>query len=520
MHAENQALNQYHLGLWYGSYRFIISCCLFIVFLTTSQSFNPDHSHPQLYLFILILYVVLTSLQFIAYKFFQHNVRSAITLFYAIDILIYSSLIFTSNGPNLYVSLLFSITIFTASLLLESKKALFITLVAIIGIIYQHVVGSFFSSISSNNIGNSVLLSILFLFIYACGQMTIKRFHLLENSNFHQSLELNQLQNINRYILEQIETGYLVLDQNYHVVLSNPASKQLLGINTTFSTNAFSLYDAQPDLVKYLTFDHLKNGEKFQFTSKLSHYHTHITIQTLKTPQQTLILLIIQDTKRLDQQVQQLKLAALGQLSASIAHEIRNPLAAIVQANYLYLNSHVQEQEQLSNLIAKQALRINKIIEDTLGMVKSKDTLPQPILLDDFITRFIDEDLSDISNKIKLKYEQNLSILFDESQLRQILINLIRNAIRHNNPNYSYIIIEIYKQENLVRIEVKDFGDGIAQQDIHNLFQPFFSTEINGTGLGLYLSMSFCEANQAKLSYVEQTTGTCFRIECSSLAVI
>ena len=517
---KHTALNQYQLGLWYGSYRLIIALCLFLVFLTTSQHFNLNYIYSPLYLLTLILYVVMSSSQLISYKFFPLKIRSPITHFFAIDIIIYSLLIFASNGPNLHVSLLFTITIFAASILLESKKALFITLVAVIGIIYQQFVGSLFSIITLNNIGNSTLLSILFLFVYACGQITIKRFRNLEISNFHQSLALNQLQNINRYILEQIETGYLVLDQNHLVILSNPASKQLLGIPSYFSAETFLLQEAQPDLYTLLTLNPLENDKKFQFKSRLSEHQTDITIQKLQVPHQTLILLVIHDNKRLNQQVQQLKLAALGQLSASIAHEIRNPLAAIIQANNLYPNSTLLDQAQLSTMITKQALRINKIIDDTLNMAKNKETFPSLILLDSFIHEFILEDLSDISDKIKLDFEPNLSIFFDESQLRQILINLIRNAVRHNNPNYSYIFIKIYKQENLVRIEVKDFGNGIAQQDIHDLFQPFFSTEINGTGLGLYLSMSFCEANQAKLTYIEQEFGACFRIECSSLAVI
>ena len=241
-----------------------------------------------------------------------------------------------------------------------------------------------------------------------------------------------------------------------------------------------------------------------------------IHIQELKVPQQTLVLLTIQDAKFLNQQVQQLKLAALGQLSASIAHEIRNPLAAIMQANQLYLQSSSIEQKQLTEMIDRQALRMNKIIEDTLGMAKNKETTPTRIELD----YFLQEDLSDIYQKIRVESEPNLSILFDELQLRQILINLIRNAIKHNNPDYSYILLKTYKKQNVVRIEIQDFGSGVAQQDLNDLFKPFFSTDINGTGLGLYLSMSFCEANQAKLSYVEKEFGACFRIECSNLAVI
>ena len=106
-------------------------------------------------------------------------------------------------------------------------------------------------------------------------------------------------------------------------------------------------------------------------------------------------------------------------------------------------------------------------------------------------------------------------IYFDDSQLRQVLINLIRNALRHNDPNSEYILVNVFKNEHQLCIDVIDYGEGVTKQDLSQLFQPFFSTEINGTGLGLYLSHSICEANQAKLIYVEQKKqGACFRIEC------
>ncbi|OAL79852.1 histidine kinase [Acinetobacter sp. SFB] len=512
--TQNFEFNQYHLGIWYGAYRLIIASCLLLIFLLTYQLLNTDYRYPQLYLYVLICLVLISCIQLLSLKKIRSRVPQQLELVFAVDVIALSLLTFAMDGPNLHLSLLFVITIFAASLLLNAQQALIITLIAVISIVYQLFVGNLFDFSSLNNIGNSALLAFLFFVVYGSAQVAVRRFQLLENLNFSQSLELNRLQNLNRYILEQIELGYLVLDENCHIVLSNPAACMLLGIPPLYAYDKYPLYKTQPDLFELIKFDQLQDGERFQFESQLSRYHMHIEVQKLMVPHQTLTLLMLQDAGKINQRVQQLKLAALGQLSASIAHEIRNPLAAIVQANELLPDSDSNQQKLLSQMIAKQAQRIDRIIQDTLNMVRNRETHPAQIHLNQFIPQMIQEDLSDIIHQIRCTIQNKISITFDEAQFRQVLINLIRNAIRHNSPEHSHIELNIYSHGSNVRIEVRDFGSGVASQDLTYLFQPFFSTEITGTGLGLYLSHSFCEANQAKLDYVEQKQGACFRIEC------
>lgn len=508
----------YRISTLYTNYRLIIALSLTLIFLLTIEDLASHYEYPSLYFYALIFYSAMSLGQLLLLRYLPNTLTYQNIALYVVDLIFLSALTFASGGPTISIGILFVISVFTSNFLLTRNKALFMTLVAVICVIYQQFFGSLFTHTSLNNIGNSALLAFLFFVVYGLGQFAIQRFQLLESLNTYQSNELFKLQNINRYILEQIEVGYLVLDENYKIVVSNPAACTLLGISPLYAYEQFHLGTFQPDLYDIIRNKTIKDGSRFQFESTQSTYTVDVRVQNLIVPHQALTLLILEDTQKLNQKVQQLKLAALGQLSASIAHEIRNPLAAIVQANELNEQSDEEQKRMLSQMIAKQAQRIDRIIKDTLDIAKNRKTMCTVIPLRSFMTELITQDLADVQQKININIDSSLHTSFDEPQLRQVMINLIRNAIRHNSANVEQILVHAYPQNAMIHIDVIDYGKGIEKQNLSQLFQPFFSTEINGTGLGLYLSQSICEANQAKLSYVEQKQqGACFRIECQQI---
>lgn len=515
--ASSVSQTVYRLGIWYSGYRLIISVSLLLIYMLTAEQLATNYDYPFLYFYTLVCYIALNIFQLFLLQVLPIQTSKQLIFIFLVDVICLSLITFSSGGPNLQLSLLYVIIIFSSAILLNAQLSLIITLFAVIMVIYQRFIGNFFDYNNLNHLGNSLFLTFLFFVVHAIGRIAVQRFKILETLTFHQSIEIHQLQNINRYILEQIEDGYLVLDESNHIVLTNPAANTLLGINVPVSQEKTPLIKWQPDLFELIKFSELEDGEEFTFESQQSPYTVNVRVKHLVVPEQPLFLLILKDAQKLNQQVQQLKLAALGQLSASIAHEIRNPLAAIVQANDLFKDSDAHQQEMLSKMIRKQAKRIDSIIQDTLGMARNKPTEPQIIHLEEFLASLLNEDLADAKDQIQLNLLEPVNILFDEKQLRQVMINLIRNALRHNADNAEFIQINVDLNNGRTRIDVVDFGTGVAKRDISQLFKPFFSTEIKGTGLGLYLSHTFCEANHAKLTYVEQQQGACFRIECSKI---
>ncbi|UUM27965.1 ATP-binding protein [Acinetobacter colistiniresistens] len=507
----------YRLGVWYSGYRLIIAVSLLLIYLLTAEQLSGNYVYPFLYFYTLICYIAFNIFQLALLQLVPIQTSKQLIFIFLIDVIGLSLITFASGGPNLQLSLLYVIIIFSSAILLNAHLSLIITLFAVIMVVYQRFLGDFFDANNLTHLSNSIFLAFLFFVVHAIGRIAVQRFKILETLTFNQSIEIHQLQNINRYILEQIEDGYLVLDESNHIVLTNPAANTLLGIHLPTSLEKTPLIKLQPDLFELIQFSNLEDGEEFSFESQQSPYIINVRVKHLLVPEQALVLLVLKDAQKLTQQVQQLKLAALGQLSASIAHEIRNPLAAIVQANSLLKDSDTHQLNMLSHMISKQAKRIDNIVQDTLAMARNKPTEPQVIELSPFLESLLNEDLADAKHRIQLKQTEQLSILFDEKQLRQVLINLIRNALRHNSTDAPYIEVEVQLKDGRSCIDVIDFGTGVSKRDISQLFKPFFSTEIKGTGLGLYLSHTFCEANHAKLTYIERQQGACFRIECSKI---
>jgi two-component system sensor histidine kinase PilS (NtrC family) len=235
------------------------------------------------------------------------------------------------------------------------------------------------------------------------------------------------------------------------------------------------------------------------------------------------IVVFLEDLQRVDERAQDLKLASMGRLTASIAHEIRNPLAAISHASALLEEDlRGSPQERLLNIIQENTRRLDRIVQNILQLSKKGSAelsrVPIKQLLYEVLVEFrrdqgLDEDLFDVS----LYGEPVLN--FNPDHLRQVLINLLQNAQRYASGRprcISVVVVPILPQivtaadgQNQIkgsseRIEliVQDDGEAIDDDTRRHLFEPFFTTHHRGTGLGLYLARELCLANGATLGYV------------------
>lgn len=508
----------YRLGTNYVGYRLFLACGLFLIFFTTQETLISNNVHPLVYTGLNVLYVVLCIASFLLLKFYKERLQTQFFIYLIIDIVYLTLVLFISAGPNIITILLYMIVVLAATMLLSPRKALGLTLLSILAVVYQQFFLSLYNVESISFYGASALITLIFIATHALGQIAIKRMQVVENIANDQHTTIVQLQHIHQSIIEQLDTGFMVIDQQGLIISLNKAARQYLALPSTPPEYQQNLAFAQPELYQAILKKCSDQGRGiFQFFLQDLPDGLSIEYRPIALQQQQFTLLMIESLNRLNQHAQQARLASLGQLSASIAHEIRNPLAAISQANELLAFDEYEEQKQLTKMIHNQCSRINHIIEDTLNMSKQKQTMLEHIDFHTWFKVFVQDDLSDIRQFLVFDAPPALTLFFDPHHLRLVLINLIRNAIRHGHALQptSMINIKAHHIEGRVCIDVIDQGAGISTQQQKKLFEPFQSTAVSGTGLGLYLSKIFCENNHAQLKYIPQTQGACFRVECS-----
>jgi two-component system sensor histidine kinase PilS (NtrC family) len=227
-------------------------------------------------------------------------------------------------------------------------------------------------------------------------------------------------------------------------------------------------------------------------------------------------VIYLEDISKLEDQARQLKLAALGRLTANIAHEIRNPLAAITHASELMNEENRQPaRERLTRIIRDNAGRLDRMVKDVLELNRRDRVQAEAIRLTPFLGTFLDEFAQNEQvdrGSFVLEIDGDGVVEFDRVHLHQVLWNLVRNGWRHSLKGAGSVRLRLQRQGNRLELHVIDDGPGVAKDLQSQLFEPFFTTYSAGTGLGLYIARELCGANGAVLDYVDRGAGGDFRI--------
>lgn len=321
---------------------------------------------------------------------------------------------------------------------------------------------------------------------------------------------------VNQLVIADMHDGVLVLDREGLVVQHNPQAQRLLGADPLLGVDLLRLLpgfaprwrDWRAGVESASA-----SGADFEVRGR------GIRLRLLATrTEEEYSVLFIEDMTRTREQAQQLKLAALGRLTANIAHEIRNPLSAISHASELLREEkRGRDRERLCRIIHANTQRLDRLVSDVLQLSRRDRSSSERIHLNIWLKAFLKEFVANESvppERFRLEASREAWVRFDREQLRQVMWNLLRNAVRHAREEAHSVRVVLSAYGDQVELSVIDNGAGVPPANQGQLFEPFFTTESKGTGLGLYLARELCAANRAVLEYVADMPGAHFRVLC------
>ena len=511
-------LRQRDLLKIYAWYRVAIALVLLGLFTSGITSGAVGTLYPALYLNTAITYAIL-NIAWLLYLYPSrfHTTPLRIGSILGCDILVFLLLIQASGGLNSGVGYLMLTTCAVGSLLLDRRMGAFLAAIASIGVIAQQLFGLLSGQADTQDIVSAGSLGILLFTSVTALQTLSAHIRIANRKAEKERRQAAHLQRLTQQIVAQMRTGVLVLDNEHRPTLINRAAQQLLGVKPV---NRESLSPAFRETLEKLQ----KQGNtRSGIIRGAGQTELRASVTTLPNNASNSSLVFLEDNRRLAQQAQQLKLASLGRLTGSIAHEVRNPLSAIAHAAQLLAesNSITLEDRQLTEIISRHSQRVNQIVENVLQLSRRKPPEPQLLDLRHWTVEFLKDYTATATADTVIKHSlPSTPVLarFDPSQMSQVVTNLCNNAIRHSRQatgspevelSVSYIV-----DRQCARLDILDLGDGVAEEHKDQIFEPFFTTESSGAGLGLYIARELCESTRATLYYCRsQDKRSCFRVE-------
>jgi two-component system sensor histidine kinase PilS (NtrC family) len=426
-------------------------------------------------------------------------------------------------GTGIALMLVFNVG--AAALLLRMRYGLGMAAVAVALILGEYALSEYAGG-SERVLGEPVMFALGFMAIATLTSLLGREMRVSSALAERRGAEAANYAEINELIIRRMRTGVLLVDGEGRLRLANEAAMLLLGDPGEHSEHSHrNLAIAAPELARRLgrwRADAVPDETPLQMAADQPEVVPRFT-RLLAGSDQTLIFL--DDTSLVSRRAESITLAALGRFSASLAHEIRNPLAAISYAVQLLEESRdiAVADRRLLEIVRQQGTRMNGIVENVLGMARREPAKPEHVDLVAFNRQFVDEYNS--SHPIELdslratSTQPRIAALVDPRQLHQALTVLVHNALTYGRMpgEPARVTVHAYLDANAVPvIDVLDRGPGIPESVATRLFRPFFTTSSHGTGLGLYIARELCRANQASLDYVPMPGGGgCFRIHLS-----
>jgi len=507
---ENQAW--YSLTV-YLLYRLTLgSVLVFLFFLGALPSSLGKHD-PGLYAAVSSIYLGFIFFSAIPLLLRRPTFPLQAQLHVLTDIVTIPIIMHASGGVESGAGVLLALSVAAGGILTGGRCALLLAALASVAVlgeeVYADLSGAFDASYTYAG-----MLGASFFGIAILALVLASRAEQSEAIAAQRGVDLANLQQLNEFIIYHLQSGILIIDEQHRIRMMNDSAARLLGI----PSSSQSLETACPELAE-LFCDWLDDPTRSTVgLGSRTRQPVQIRFTRLSPTWPPIYMTFLEDNALYNQRVQQSKLASLGRLTASIAHEIRNPLTAISHAAQLLAEcpSLQPQDRRLTQIILDHTARVNIIIENVLQISRRGQSKRQAVSLAPILKKFLHDYRTEqrVHEKtFQLDVETiNAQVLVDPSHLKQILENLCSNALKYGEPQRGAIRVRIRRERGEPCIEIIDHATPIDSQTIQQMFEPFFTTSTSGTGLGLYIARELAELNQAKLEYEPVASGGCFRL--------
>lgn len=498
----------------FALYRFITASLFVMLFYLRFGPSLLGGYDPALYQF--------TSLAYLAISVFAAPIAfrppwayaSLAQLFIFTDIVFITLLMHASGGVGSGIGILLAISMAAGGLLIGGRCAMLFAALASLGILTEEMYAIQIRAFENTTLTYAGMLGLSFFSIAFLSVILAQRAEQSAILAQRHEQTIARLESLNRYIIQHLQSGIMIVDERQMTQLSNQSSLRLLGL----VEHPEYLQDVSADLKQAFELWRDNHEHDFAIIQLANHSEVQVRFSALNMDDEALYMLIFEDIALYNQRLQQSKLASLGRLTASIAHEIRNPLSAISHAGQLLSEAPDLDLQELrlTEIIRKHCQRVNSIIEDILKLSRRSPSQKQKIALDQWLPDFLSEqklNLGPQAEHFELSFKDHgLNACIDGGHLKQILDNLCANALQYGRPDLGKIVLEVSRIQDAPCIKIMDHGEGIGLEKRTHLFEPFFTTSHQGTGLGLYISRELAELNQAELSYGNLPGPPCFTL--------
>jgi two-component system, NtrC family, sensor histidine kinase PilS len=503
-------------------YRLGIPSVLMVLALVASQPQMLGAAFPTIYFYTLAAWFA-TGVCIGLLKRRWPSLQAQAFVHVAFDVVAVTVLLFTSAGAASGAGLLLILPVAAVSLLLPQRIATTVAAVAALCVLGQQMLLWFTGITDTSDLTQAGLLGgVIFVAALAVAPLA-GRLRESEALVRQRDLDLANLAELSQYIVERLRESLVVVDEQDRIRLINESARQILGVDAT--ANAL-LGEVSPRLLYLLTMWRQSEGStdvaggNLLAADGLREVRPHFA--PLGKGQPPPVLVFLEDLTALDDRIHQTRLAALGRLSASIAHEIRNPVGAISHAAQLLgEDSQLSEaNRRMSEIIRSNAERVSTIIGNVQQLARRETTRPERMPLGEWLTDFVEEFVNTGGHTpgqlAAVLPDADLEVRVDPSHLQQILWNLCENAFRYSvktDDDRVEILIGRLAGSNRPFLEVLDRGPGIDSTISDRIFEPFFTSRASGTGLGLFIARELAQCNRALLVFEPRSGGgSVFRI--------